>query len=362
MKDIKEFVKTLPGTSMPPHQKIGADPEFFLEIDGKVVETAKVLPDQAGDSHNRNEAVNDGFQGEFHVQAEQCRETLINNLGKAYKDLYKFLDTKKIGNYRVLSSSVVSLSSDDLTNLSKASMQFHCASTKSAYGEEMKTIDASKHPKRYAGGHMHFSLQGIPTPYKRPKQIIKLMDAFIGLATVISSNNPRAEAERRKMYGRAGEFRYKEKSDVLEYRVPSNYWIMSPTLMSALFHYGRLALNIAHIGFSSPLLKLLPQDQIQNAINNCDYELAEKLWCRFIVPIIKHYENVFDINFGGYAQYATPEEAFHFNPKTYQTTGPYNTGIWTYNLHNDLGMIVRMSKCGYKVATSMLEGYGLFHK
>lgn len=70
---------------------------------------------------------------------------------------------------------------------------------------------------RSAGGHVHVGIPDLDLSSKF--ELIRCMDAFIGLQTVLIDK----DVERKKLYGKAGAMRIKPYG--VEWRVPSNFWI-----------------------------------------------------------------------------------------------------------------------------------------
>lgn len=119
---------------------------------------------------------------------------------------------------------------------------------------------------RSAGGHIHV---GYDNPeLKTSEDIIRAMDLHIGVPSVIQE----PDNERKRLYGKAGAFRFKNYG--VEYRTVSNYYLASNALISWAFDSTMAAINRVNHGFKFDD-KL--GSQIQQAINGNDKELARKL-------------------------------------------------------------------------------------
>jgi hypothetical protein len=123
---------------------------------------------------------------------------------------------------------------------------------------------------RTAGGHIHVGFNVGKEPPRHPDHIVEMesvvmgMDIFVGVPLAIMDK----DAERRKMYGRAGAFR--PKSYGIEYRVPSNFWTRSPELMGFIFEQVKHTINWVN-SRKDPRSNLLEwKGQVEQAINNSD--------------------------------------------------------------------------------------------
>lgn len=119
---------------------------------------------------------------------------------------------------------------------------------------------------RSCGGHIHI---GYDEPSAATNlQLIKAMDIFIGLPSVIQE----PDNERKTLYGKAGAFRFKDYG--AEYRTVSNYYINSVELTHWAFQNTKKAVDFVNDGIN---INKTEADGIQLAINKCDKKLAEEL-------------------------------------------------------------------------------------
>jgi hypothetical protein len=97
------------------------------------------------------------------------------------------------------------------------------------------------------------------------------------------------QVERRKVYGRAGEYRLPAYG--IEYRTPSNFWLRSYQLFSLVTGLARFAGNIAlsiyidegvnlgkkdHLSEYRQILDQCSKSDVEKAINKNDFDLAKK--------------------------------------------------------------------------------------
>lgn len=265
---------------------LGTDPELFFEKNGKVIGAEKVLPGDGELVSNwrgvLGKTVLDGVQAEFNLAATFCRETLGSQIAQAFCTLRTHL--KSMDGVKISFRSNVEVDREELDSLSPKSRILGCAPSMNYYVNGSGIgVDPETYRKRSAGGHMHFGL----TPYRisLPNQIecVPVLDAIVGNTCVMLDRDPLA-AERRQVYGRAGEYRLPPHG--LEYRTLSNFWLRNYKLMHFVFGMGRLAIGV---GLNQPwagekwksretLLESIDSEAIQHAINTNDLQLAKENW------------------------------------------------------------------------------------
>jgi len=271
----------------------GADPELFLTQNGNIIGAEKVIPKAGINVAGNTKIVLDGVQVELHLSPSTCRATLGNTMRALFKQLHYTL-SKSEG----LSASfapVVEVSKKEMDSLDEAAKQLGCAPSLNTYDPKATIKVAKDFRQRSAGGHIHIGLQQMialkQSIQKDPKKFIDLMDIFVGLPSVMIDRDP-SVAERRKVYGRAGEYRLP--SYGIEYRTLDNFWLRSYQLMSFVFGMSKIATNIygisyvPHIDFNESLIKnwdaakiifdSVDLKKVQKAINTNDYDLARELW------------------------------------------------------------------------------------
>lgn len=287
----------------------GCDPEFFFAKGKEVIGSEKVLPKDGalaaycaatgrGATHhsntNKHAFVQDGVQVELNPNPHGCRANLGNELQAAFKALKAHLET--VDGVTVSFTSVVRIDPKELESLSEKSKVFGCLPSTNFYDSEASVkVDAAKYLKRSAGGHIHLGLGAklLAEVHKDPKKsrLAPLMDVLVGNTCVLIDRDPKA-IERRKNYGRAGEYRLPKHG--FEYRTLSNFWLRSYQLMSFVMGLSRLATSVlgTTIGVSqgayggetmdkhekwdaeSALLDGLNLQQVAKAINKNDFNLA----------------------------------------------------------------------------------------
>ena len=275
----------------------GSDPEVFLKKDGKVIGSEKVIPEIGFTSRGRTvwdlngnstrvpiySVIRDGVQAELNVLPHTCRQSFSSHLASEFRLLASKLP-KGVG---VDFSATVDVTPEEMESLSPKSQAFGCAPSLNAYGDnEMSIQDASKYYKRSAGGHIHLGFR--PTS---PQHTTIILDILLGNTCVLLDRDE-GNKERRKVYGKAGEYRIPDHG--LEYRVLSNFWLRNYQTMSFVLAMARFAIAVAEDAeMSARLLALVNLDKIRYAINNNDYRIALENFgsIKDLVASMSHYSD-----------------------------------------------------------------------
>jgi hypothetical protein len=281
---------------------LGCDPEFFFRKDGEVIGSESVIPD-SGFSTDYGKIIQDGVQAEINVVANLCRQRLARNIGYSLVQLGKYLK-RKHPNVTTDFGAVVEVKEAEMMRLSEKSKTFGCAESFNAHLPKINKIskipvDPHKYFKRSAGGHLHlgkYVFQKYPEEnghvmFDRPTirtsrnektlkdtdKLVPLLDIIVGNTCVLLDRDDE-NVERRKVYGRAGEYRTPDHG--LEYRTLSNFWLKSPHLMSLVTGLARQAVQIGVEDTDSTMydsiMSLVNMNDIETAINTNDFDLARK--------------------------------------------------------------------------------------
>ena len=178
----------------------------------------------------------------------------------------------------------VTISAKELEKLRPENQRFGCKPSFNVYegdtnAGKIMTTDPLQYRKRAGGGHIHLGVNSSNEKLKNkfkenPQELVTILDYILGNLCVILDKSP-ANKERRKLYGRAGEYRLP--SHGLEYRVLSNFWISSPELVSLVYGLSRVAIGMfVTEGYYEALQEAVPVKDIIKAINKNDYKLAYK--------------------------------------------------------------------------------------
>lgn len=295
---------------------LGCDPEFFFSKNGKIFGAEKVLPENGiiyepgtckhdngtykdDGAHTslkdtKSKIVIDGVQAELNPRPNTCRANLGNEISACFRKVYdKMKEDKSIN---IDFSQVIEISQKEMDSLSEKSKMFGCAPSNNIYNkmESRITVNPKIYRKRSAGGHIHLGSYSNDTnkALKLPERVVPMLDILLGNTCVLIDKNE-CNKERRKVYGRAGE--YRTPAHGIEYRTLSNFWLQSYQLMSFVTGMARFAVNVIANSLDnekdSPeneILNLINKDKITEAINNNDYNLALKNFLTMEKVIVRY--------------------------------------------------------------------------
>lgn len=259
------------------HQ-FGADPEMFLEDKntGKIVGSEKGIPED-GYTCPGGKIVRDGVQIELNPFPNKCREMIGYNLMHIFNKMKVGLEPTS---YRLSLRQVVEVDRDELNALSPQARELGCQPSLNYYETSNGLgVNPKTYRKRSAGGHLHNGFQTYAHLMNNRLSLVPLMDICVGIPCVLLDREPLA-AERRKVYGRAGEYRLQEWG--IEYRTPSNFWLRAYPLQSLLTGLSRLAVNILNLDLTAKtklqdeLMSRIELHAVREAINTNDFNMALK--------------------------------------------------------------------------------------
>lgn len=279
---------------------MGCDPEFFIRNKGEVVGAEKLLPKGGltvahGSNSNLSKFIIDGVQAELNPRPNTCREGLAAEISRCMMVLQ---DTLKSKGMTADFSQAVEIKAKELDTLSDDAKKFGCAPSLATYdaGIKIESVDPTKYLTRAAGGHIHIGLDKTSMAIKEAEKTVRLLDIICGNTCVLMDRD-KGNIERRKLYGRAGEYRLPKHG--LEYRTPSNFWLTAIPLMSIVFGLARLAVQLSYHNNREQYYKAITgavkEKDIINAINNNDFDLAmknfmkvEQILCEIVPDTAQH--------------------------------------------------------------------------
>lgn len=302
-------LKPLPKIVINSAVMLGCDPEFFFSRDGKVIGSEKVLPKEGVDSvvasysdHSSGKIVIDGVQAELNPAPNTCRQSLSYNISRCFITMKSELLTGEGKDVKLDFSPTVTVDKEEIDSLSDGSKRFGCAPSNNAYRAAQKSnkikVNAEKYPYRSAGGHIHLGRIGGAAMaswrgLEKPEVLVPALDVLLGNTCVLIDRDP-GNIERRKLYGKAGEYRVPAHG--VEYRTLSNFWLRNYTLMSFAFGLARFTVNMVGqsteaTDYVGELMKLVKMKDIEKAINTNDAALALKNfeaiepWLNMVLPL-----------------------------------------------------------------------------
>lgn len=246
---------------------LGTDPEMFLVKNGEIVSAIGKIGGSKSDpqpiSDKGHFIQEDNVLIEYNIPPCATSDEFVyhNNFVKDY------LGALVAGMGCELSIQASgSLADEELDN--PVAKQAGCEPDFNVWDECMnEPADLSATNFRSAGGHIAI---GFDDPTEEVvMDLIKAMDATVGLASVLLDT----DTERKKLYGKAGCFRFKDFG--LEYRTLSNFWIKSDESMKWAWDTTMKAIDLVNSG-KIEQVKLLGTEIVE-AINTNNQELASKL-------------------------------------------------------------------------------------
>jgi hypothetical protein len=293
----------------------GTDPELFvLDKDGNVVGSEKVIPKDGYTPSYGDHIVRDGVQVEFNPEYSHCREVHANRIRNCFIGLKHLIDVeqRRGSQFQISLASMVEVRPKELASLDPEAQKFGCKPSFNVYNNTADVgADGRKYLKRAAGGHLHFgnlpysiwfdhtihSRYGVPIGTKdadHRRRLVPLFDVLIGNTGVLLDRDPN-QVERRKHYGRAGEFRLPKHG--IEYRTLSNFWLRNYALFGLMTGLGRMAISVlaqtveGKGDMEKALLEHINFEHIVKAIDTNDAKLAWKNFTHVETFIREHVKN-----------------------------------------------------------------------
>lgn len=251
---------------------LGADPELFLlHSDGSPKSAIDVIPGTKEDPHpisKEGHSVQvDNVLLEFNVPPSDNADSMYNDIQLIIDWFYKNIPK----NDKLSLHASKRFTKEELTHPS--ALEFGCDPDFNAWTEEMNEppniIDKFL---RSAGGHVHISYNN--ASMERSIALIKALDLFLGVPSILMDSDIR----RRKLYGKAGCFRFKTYGSVkgVEYRTLSNFWTTS--LAYVKFIYDGVDRALSYIDNEEELsLNSTLGRNINEIINKGNKKLAREL-------------------------------------------------------------------------------------
>lgn len=272
---------------------LGGDPEFFVANKrGQVLNADRFFPGKdnpmrVGESEGKCRLFFDGIQGEMAYGPAHCREVISGRIRAVLMMVHNLIKENKV----ILKPSS-RIQRSVINQADPEARIFGCAPDFNAYTRSVNTceMDASRHPFRYAGGHLHFGTsmrlevmsKANPEKFMVEEEemhlrLIKMMDLLITIPTLPLDNAPGSK-RRRDKYGKAGCFRPTPYG--IEYRTPSCWWLKSPMTVSLVYALGRMAWSITAHQLDKEFYQVLDigEEEVRGIINESDIEASNKLW------------------------------------------------------------------------------------
>ncbi len=272
---------------------IGGDPEFFIgDKEGRIRSADDFFPSKhdpirvTARNDKNSRLFFDGIQAEMAVAHQTCREYFAGNIERVWREVYNRIPS----DHQVILSPAEKIRKSILDKADPEARIFGCEPDFNAYTLTTNTpeMDASEHPHRYAGGHIHLGLASSYLTQDKPEyklaktedghiRIIRFLDLLLTIPTMRLDNDNGSKLRRSK-YGKAGCFRPTPYG--IEYRTPSCWWLKSPMFISLVYGLARMAWSVASVNMDKAYREAVGFDEetIRGVIDESDLITADKIW------------------------------------------------------------------------------------
>lgn len=253
---------------------IGADPEIFVRKGGHAA-AAHGLIEGTKQSPKKTEsgAVQvDGLALEFNIDPTVSNDFdgFNQNIVKTMRDLKEM-----VPGYTFNIAPTQDFSEELLASLPEEALELGCDPDYCAYTLEPNPRPNGKVNFRTGAGHVHLGWGAdIPTDnedhIKICAEFVKMLDATVGMMMTYIDRDPR----RRELYGKAGAFR--PKSYGVEYRTPSNVWVVNRNRRALMHALINLAIRVHSQGWNCTQVCGYTQDTVREIIDTGNVAYAEQ--------------------------------------------------------------------------------------
>lgn len=256
---------------------IGGDPELFCIKDGAPFPSIGLIggskkhpiPCKCGALQE------DNVLAEFNIDPASDKETWVNNVRTVMQEL-----TNILKNHQVSIKAVSSMIFDEQYLFHPAAAVFGCSPDWNAW-----TMQKNQPPNpfqagtlRTASGNIHVGWDLDPEAGRRQQvEMVRFMDLFLGVPSVLYDD----EAERRKLYGKAGACRFKPYG--VEWRTGSNFWLRNDSLIGWVYDQVETSLNAMQDRMQIP--KSIGE-AIIHTINTHDKSQAEVIISEYNIQMV----------------------------------------------------------------------------
>lgn len=259
--------------------KIGCDPEVMVMdvVSKTLVGAPEVVPGTKTKPHKLVDGAmhSDNVNLEFNTKPAVSSKDFVKVLGSVLKQTVRVVGPK----YKLIVRASAKFPKSALKH--PDTQMFGCESDFDAWRLCPNIIeeDAATDSFRTAGGHIHVGhtpkSKKLLTDDWGKVEVVKMMDAFVGVTSVLLDNDPTSVA-RRKLYGRSGAHRMKDYG--VEYRAAGNFWISSPKLVEIIHGLTNLAVDICLKGKSKEVVEKISGRSIREVIDTSAKPRAKRIF------------------------------------------------------------------------------------
>ena len=253
---------------------LGADPELFLKSasTGNFVSAvgkiggSKEKPRWLFEPELTGAAVQeDNVAVEFNIKPAHNREEFISSIRNVLGYLKGFTEAQQL---KLAIEASAYFPEKELQ--SKEALTFGCDPDYNAWLRNeniVPQLEGEDALLRVAGGHLHVGYTDPDT--ETSLELIRLLDIFLGCPSILQDK----DTTRRKLYGKAGAFRFKPYG--VEYRTLSNFWIADAEKMNWVYDQTHKAISYYNAGGTVIFDRDWPL--VSACINNADTKALETL-------------------------------------------------------------------------------------
>ena len=262
-----------------PEFTIGCDPEIFLTKKGQPISAHGIIKGTKSEPFKIPDGAYqvDGMAVEFNTDPVDYQKFESFNLKvvsviKKMKEDVQAVDPELKFNI----SPVQEFPQEYLDAQPDEAKELGCDPDYNAYTKEENPRPDGDRPFRTGAGHLHIGW-GADIPIDNPDHFdiccdfVKMLDYTVGLAMVVFDRDNR----RRELYGKAGAFRPKPYG--VEYRYPSNAWVVNKARREVVFSMIQFAINIMKSGKTGAEYFRVTEEEIQRILNEGDHKSAREL-------------------------------------------------------------------------------------
>lgn len=252
---------------------IGSDPELMIQArkTGKILSSLPILKHDKNDPIDLKNGIfiySDNILAEAKFPPMSTKAEFIGVFKTAFERMKKHLGEE----FTVL--PIASHLYDDSELKDEKAWEIGCTPNFNAYTASMNPIVEFENGLRTGSCHIHVGNEKL-TDFDLRHKAIRLLDIFVGCASVVFETEIEASKARRKYYGASGEFRPTPYG--LEYRVLSPFCLRSPQLMDLVYDLVDYTMSIIEEGKTDEVLARVEVKKVRTAIDQCSKSMARKV-------------------------------------------------------------------------------------
>lgn len=212
---------------------VGSDPEIMLEdANGKLVNALNVIsgrkymPTQL----SSGQVIADNVNVEINPPPSHTSSGFVDGIRHVLSEVKQV-----VGDLNLVAQTSAVFPEDEMTH--PESYLFGCEPEFDGWTGAVVSPPSSDDLFRSCGGHIHV---GADQARKHALHMIRSMDFYLGIPSVLLDNDPSSLA-RQRLYGGSGKFR--STSYGVEYRTLGSFWLSRPELADVMFHLAQYAVQ-----------------------------------------------------------------------------------------------------------------------